>query len=70
MKVVRVLQYEGPDEWVKEAVANSIQEERRFGKDCIIRGATVADPDLADYLEKELLNDLSVVMAYPGAPIE
>ena len=41
VRVLRVLEYVGPREWVERTLANSIQGERRIGPDRVIRAATL-----------------------------
>lgn len=63
VRVLRVIEYVGPQSWVESQVAGSIQGERRFGpnNERIIRAATIG-------VYPEILENLPTVIGYPGQP--
>lgn len=53
VRVLRVIEYEGPREWVEHTVARSIQGEKEVGNGRVIRAATVAIYPKILYSSKE-----------------
>ena len=71
VRVLRVVEYEGPEDWVLHQVQHAIHGLRVFGpkQDRNIRGATVPPGSLPPTVEVELwkmLDSGPVTRAYPG----
>lgn len=41
IRVIRIISYEGPRDWVERTVVNSIHGERRVNDNCVIKAATL-----------------------------
>ena len=41
IRVLRIVEYTGPREWVEKTLKTSLPKEHSFGKSCIIRTATI-----------------------------
>jgi hypothetical protein len=59
MKVIRVLKYEGPEEWIKDTLSKSLPDGTRYiGSDRQIAVVTLGVmPDCFDLLTEEEINE-------------
>lgn len=54
VRVIRVIEYTGPRDWVEKTLAQSIHGEHHCGTGCVIRAATIGEfPEIIQRNEEE-----------------